>query len=252
VREHGSEAPAGEGLLLVDYEGPSQEIVERQAASLAGDMHHLGLNATVADTPEGSAELWEVRHAASPILAALPPETRSLQVVEDGCVPIDRLADYVMLLRNAALSRRMRIVLFGHAGSGHLHANLLADVTRPGFEADLSAILDEVSTGVARLGGTLAGEHGDGRLRSAYLERVYGRDVMELFRLVKACFDPAGILNPGVILPIPGSEGALRALKVGAGAAPIDPDLEAALRAIERGAGYATPRLSLVDVRPPR
>jgi FAD/FMN-containing dehydrogenase len=250
VREFGEDgAPSGEGVLLVEYEGDSTADVMARVARATAFLQELGLNATVGNTPESAAELWEVRHAASPILASLPPETRSLQVVEDGCVPVDRLADYVRLLRNAALSRGLRIVLFGHAGSGHLHANLLANVTQPGFERRLEEILDEVSAGVARLGGTLSGEHGDGRLRAPLLERIYGAEVLDLFRAVKRCFDPDGILNPGVILPTDPPSTALGPLKVGSRAPVIDADLEAALRAIERGAGYATSRLSLADAR---
>jgi FAD/FMN-containing dehydrogenase len=243
--EHG--APPGEGLLLVEYEGETTADVMARVARATALLQQLGLNATVGNTPESAAELWEVRHAASPILASLPPETRSLQVVEDGCVPVDRLADYVMLLRNAALSRGLRIVLFGHAGSGHLHANLLANVTQPGFEQALEEILGEVSAGVARLGGTLSGEHGDGRLRAPLLEGIYGTEVLDLFRAVKHCFDPDGILNPGVILPTSAAQVPLGHLKVGSNADALEPDVAAALRAIERNAGYATARLALAD-----
>jgi FAD/FMN-containing dehydrogenase len=234
-------------MLLVEYEGGTTGEVRARVARATAVLQDLGLDATVGDTPESAAELWEVRHAASPILASLPPQTRSLQVVEDGCVPIDRLADYVMLLRNAALSRGVRIVLFGHAGSGHLHANLLADVTEPGFELTLEEILADVSVGVARLGGTLAGEHGDGRLRAPLLEGIYGEEVLDLFRAVKRCFDPDGILNPGVILPTNAAQVPLGHLKVGSNAVELEPDLETGLRDIERNAGYATSRLSLAD-----
>jgi FAD/FMN-containing dehydrogenase len=61
-----------------------------------------------------------------------------------------------------------------------------------------------VAEGVAALGGTMAGEHGDGRLRAPVLETVWGAETVALFRAVKDAFDPRGILNPGVILPLPG------------------------------------------------
>jgi len=75
-------------------------------------------------------------------------------------------------------------------------------------------------------------------------ERLYGAEVMTLFRGVKEAFDPLTILNPGVILPARGDD-PVRHLKVGADAAPIPDDIAAALRTIERTGGYATPRLSL-------
>ncbi len=99
---------------------------------------------------------------------------------------------------------------------------------------------------VIRLGGTVSGEHGDGRLRARFLERQYGPEVMELFRRVKTAFDPDGIFNPGVILP-EGVEPPLGRLKMGPEAAELPPDIGRALREIERTGGYARSRLALAD-----
>src|ERR1043166_3403343 len=95
------------------------------------------------------------------------------------------------------------------------------------------------------LGGTLSGEHGDGRLRAHALSTIFGAEIIELFRLVKQAFDPLGILNPGVKLPA-GEDRPLGALKVGPAAAPIPADIEARLREVERDAAYAVSRLDLV------
>ena len=65
----------------------------------------------------------------------------------------------------------------------------------------MAALLDEVTGEIVRLGGTPSGEHGDGRLRAGLLERIYGAEIVELFRLTKTAFDPRGIFNPGVIVP---------------------------------------------------
>ena len=72
---------------------------------------------------------------------------------------------------------------------------------------------------MVRLGGTPSGEHGDGRLRAGLLRDVYGPEILELFRQVKAAFDPSGIFNPGIILP--SGEPPISRLKVGSGAAEI-------------------------------
>ncbi len=240
-------APALEGLLLLEYEGSSPDEVAGMVDSGMQAAKRLRLTASTATTREAEEEFWAIRHAASPILAQLPPESRSLQVVEDGCVPVDRLADYVRLLRNAAMSRSIEIVLFGHAGSGHLHANILPDVTRPGWERAVHDLLLEVTAGIIELGGTLAGEHGDGRLRAGLLEVLYGPEVMDLFRRVKQCLDPLGLLNPGVILPARDVGSPVDRLKVGVAAVRLDDDIATALRRIEREGGYDRPRLSLAD-----
>lgn len=194
-------------------------------------------------TPEESEALWRVRHAASPILARLPDTQRSLQVIEDGVVPPSRLADYIRLVRRVTAAQGCGAVLFGHAGDGNLHVNLLVDTTRAGWEAEVAAVLREVSAGVVALGGTLSGEHGDGRLRAGALESVFGAELVELFRDIKAAFDPAGVLNPGIKLAAVAPP--VSRLKVGTGAVDIPADIAEGLRAIERGGGYARPRLEL-------
>lgn len=238
--------PEAEAVLLVEYEGDSNEGVEQQADEAERAMAHLGARVTRARTQAEAEHLRALRHAASPILATLPESTRSLQVVEDGCVPIGRLADYIALLRRAASSRGIPIVLFGHAGDGHVHANILPDVTRPDWQDPVASLLEEVTAGLLALGGTPSGEHGDGRIRAGMLDRVYGRDVAELMRATKLAFDPDGILNPGVILPA-GAADPLAQLKVGADAAAIPEDIANALRAIERTGGYGTSRLKIAD-----
>jgi FAD/FMN-containing dehydrogenase len=194
-------------------------------------------------TPEDSEELWAIRHAASPILARLPATHRSMQVIEDGAVPVSRLADYVRLVRRVTRAHGLGAVIFGHAGDGNIHVNLLVDTTQPGWEARVATVLQEVSAGTVALGGTLSGEHGDGRLRAGALESVFGPELTTLFRDIKAAFDPSGILNPGIKLP--GGGAPIAQLKVGAAAAAIPDDIALALRDIERTGGYARARLEL-------
>ncbi|HXE57795.1 MAG TPA: FAD-linked oxidase C-terminal domain-containing protein, partial [Gemmatimonadales bacterium] len=250
----GDAAPPGaEALLLVELEGEDaaalRAVVER--AALAA--RPFARVVETALTPAEEERLWAIRHAASPILASLPEDRRSLQVIEDGCVPVARLGEYVRFLRRATRARGVDAVIFGHAGDGNVHVNLLPEVARPGWEAPVAALLDEVTEAVVRLGGTISGEHGDGRLRAPYLERQYGSEVVELFRRVKRAFDPHAILNPGIKLPSTRHDAdaaPLARLKAGAGAAPLPDDIAAALREIERRGGYARDRLELADRGP--
>jgi len=239
--------PDADAVLLLEYEEDSAEVLEAALASGERAAVAMGTRAVRPRTARDEAAIWELRHAASPILARLPLTQRSMQVVEDGCVPVSCLAEYLHLLRDAAARRDLPIVLFGHAGDGHVHANLLPDTTKPGWTGAVAALLAEVSAGVAALGGTPAGEHGDGRLRAGLMVLVYGEEITSLFHRVKDCFDPLGILNPGVILPAVPDASPLSSLKVGADAAAIPDDIALALRTIEREGGYARPRLSVAD-----
>jgi FAD/FMN-containing dehydrogenase len=137
-----------------------------------------------------------------------------MQFIEDGVVPVERLPDYVRLLREVLDRHALPAVIFGHAGDGNLHVNPLVDIAKSGWRAEAEAIVYEVAEGVARLGGTMAGEHGDGRLRAPLLETIWGPEIVASFRAVKDAFDPPGILNPGVILPLPGQR-PLDAIKYG-------------------------------------
>jgi FAD/FMN-containing dehydrogenase len=238
-------AAGAEAILLVDLEGDDAAELAAASTALARALAPLAARVDTATSARDAARLWEIRHAASPILAGLPETRRSLQVIEDGCVPVSRVGEYVRFVRRAAAARGLDVVAFGHAGDGHVHVNLLPELARAGWEGEVAALLDDVTGEIVRLGGTPSGEHGDGRLRAPLLERVYGAGIVSLFRRVKDAFDPHGILNPGVIVPDGGAS--VTRLKTGDGAVPLPPDIAAGLRRIERTGGYATPRLSLAD-----
>jgi FAD/FMN-containing dehydrogenase len=232
-----------EAVLLVEVER-NDPVALRQALEQATAVARpVAMSVDTAFSPEAAGRLWAIRHAASPILAALPESRRSLQVIEDACVPVDRMGEYIRGVRRTASRHGVPLVLFGHAGDGHIHVNLLPDVSVSGWEEVVSQVLEEVTELVVSLDGTPSGEHGDGRLRASTLHRVYGPEIVDLFRLVKQSFDPRGILNPGIILPA--GEPPVSRLKVGSRAVPIPADLEQALREIERSGGYGRSRLEI-------
>jgi hypothetical protein len=136
-------------------------------------------------------------------------------------------------------------VIFGHAGDAHVHVNPLIDISRPDWRSGVDGLLEDVVALTARLGGTLAGEHGDGRLRTPLLSQVWSENARELFGLVKTAFDPAGILNPGVKVPLAGQE-PLGDIKYDPALAPLPPEAREALDRITEDRAYSTFRLSLI------
>ncbi|HEX8692931.1 MAG TPA: FAD-linked oxidase C-terminal domain-containing protein [Longimicrobium sp.] len=193
-----------EAILFVEMEGASDEEVWEDLKRLRAHVSGVAARVTLAMDRESRERFWRVRHAASPLIARLAGGRVSMQFIEDGVVPVARLADYVRLLRRVLAAHALPAVIFGHAGDGNLHVNPLVDVAKPGWREEAEAVVWEVAEGVAALGGTMAGEHGDGRLRAPLLETIWGPELAACFRAVKDAFDPAGILNPGVILPLPG------------------------------------------------
>lgn len=194
--------PAGlEAVLILEVEGSSEADAVSRLRELGGWCEAGGAtHVEQARDPHEETRLWQLRHAASPILNRLAPRVQSMQFIEDGCVPPERFAEYVIGVRRALDAARIRGVIFGHAGDGHAHVNPLVDVREPDWRARVEQLLREVTALVARLGGTLAGEHGDGRLRAALFGSVWPEEARAAFAATKQAFDPLGILNPGVIV----------------------------------------------------
>lgn len=235
-----------EAVLLAEVEGDDAAAAESAARTIASLFTESGaFTVRVALDRAAEHELWELRHAASPILARLDASLRSMQFIEDGAVPPARLAEYVRGVRGSLARHGVRGVIFGHAGDAHVHVNLLVDLTLADWRDRVSRILDEVTGLVARLGGTLAGEHGDGRLRTPLLEHVWPAVVRERFALVKQAFDPLGIFNPGVKVPTAG-ERALEAIKYDPSLPPLPAAARRALTTVERERDYARSRLELL------
>jgi FAD/FMN-containing dehydrogenase len=193
-----------EAILFVEMEGDTSDEVVTRLAELEREMNGVADRVSLAVDAAQQERFWHVRHAASPLIAKLAGTRVSMQFIEDGVVPVARLADYIRLLRRVLAEHALPAVIFGHAGDGNLHVNPLVDVAKPGWRAEIEAIVYQVAEGVAALGGTMAGEHGDGRLRAPLIDIIWGPEAVACFRAVKAAFDPDGILNPGVILPLPG------------------------------------------------
>jgi len=228
------------GVLLADIEGHESAGVAARVAAAAAAVAPMALDVQTALAADAIESLWEVRHGASAILAGLEDGRRSLQIVEDGCVPTDRLAEYLDAIDAATARQRIDAVLFGHAGDGHVHVNLLPNLREPDWLPRVRAVYDEVTAAVIRLGGTTSGEHGAGRLRAGTLAAMYGDTVMTAFRAIKNAFDPAGLWNPGVLLTHVGDP--FRDLKVGSDAAPLPDGIAEQLRAVEIGANWGQSR----------
>lgn len=201
--EVGPLARGAEGLVLLEMEGSEEEVEEGlpHLRSVAGA--HGGASIIARDLPTRE-RLWHVRHLASPTIArAAERGLRSVQFIEDCVVPLPRLPRFVRGLRGILAGRETDAVIFGHAGDGNLHVNPLLDVGRTGWRDGVRTILEETADLVADCGGTLSGEHGDGRVRAPFLERIWGSRLTAAFRRVKETLDPRGILNPGVVVPLP-------------------------------------------------
>jgi FAD/FMN-containing dehydrogenase len=234
-----------EAVLISEVEGATREEAAKSAEALAVAFRAAGAtDVDVALTPEAEEKIWELRHAASPILSTLE-DTISMQFVEDGAVPLTRLPDYVEGVRQALAAREMGGVIFGHAGDGHIHVNPLVDVKRPDWRDKMQRLLDDVVALTVRLGGTLSGEHGDGKLRAPLLRRVWHKDTLQAFEALKKSFDPDNIFNPGAKISLPGQK-ALEEIKYDPALKPLPAAARSALDDVVKRRAYNEFRLSLI------
>jgi FAD/FMN-containing dehydrogenase len=240
--------PAGtEAVLIVELEAVSAETLRSEAQALAATLALVGAtHVQLGLTAETEHALWSLRHAASPILSRLDPSLKSMQFIEDGAVPPTRLPEYVRGVRAALERHNVRGVIFGHAGDANIHANALVDVARAGWRDAIVALLDDVVELTSRLGGTLSGEHGDGRLRTPLLARTWSAEAIELMTRIKRAFDPADILNPGVKVALPGQT-PLGAIKYDPSLTPLPAEARAVLDRVERERAYAHFRLGMLE-----
>ena len=234
-------------VLLVEVEADDEPGAARMMKGVKGALTECGaLSVEEASAVDEERELWDLRHAASPILAR-DPVLKSVQVIEDAAVPPEQMAAYIRGVRAALARQRLDGVIFGHAGDGHVHVNPLVDVRDPDWRAQLDVLLNEVTNLVATLGGTLSGEHGDGRLRAPLIGRAWRQPrALDLFRVVKETFDPGNLLNPGVKLPLTGQQ-PLEMVKYDPALEPLPGPAAAALETVAREKAYATHRLALLQ-----
>jgi FAD/FMN-containing dehydrogenase len=199
-------AGSASALMLIGL-GGEEELVSDGLDVLLELASDLGTPLVAAKTADERARFWGLRHAASPAIAACAEDGLvSMQFIEDSVLPPARLGEYLEVLQEILRSEEMDAVVFGHAGDANVHVNPLVDVRTSDWREKARRILEQTVDEVARLGGTLSGEHGDGRVRAPFLQRMWGADLARSFGRVKDVLDPHGIFNPGVVIPLPSQD----------------------------------------------
>jgi len=189
-----------DNVLLIEFDGLARGDCTRQAEAVQALLRSEGFTerAFTAVTAGEKERFWTVRKAAVPILYKMKGRRKILALVEDAAVPIRNLVPFFEGIYRVLEGRGVPFVTYGHIAKGLLHTRPLLDLKAPQDVARLQAIADDYYTMVRDLDGTVSGEHGDGRLRSAYIKRRYP-DIHGLFLGTKALLDPEGRLNPEII-----------------------------------------------------
>ena len=190
--------PRGAGWLFVEVTAST----ETAAVSLAHQVVSAGaaLAGTVVSDPEHAAALWRIREDGAGLAGRGVMGQPAYPGWEDSAVPPHSLGPYLRELDALLSEHGLTGIPYGHFGDGCLHLRLDFPLQQRDGRAALRSFLFDAARLVARFGGSLSGEHGDGRTRSELLPVMYSPAAIDLFRQVKDCFDRGNLLNPGVLV----------------------------------------------------
>jgi len=222
--------PPGEGWLLVEFGGQTQQESDAKANKLINDLRRGGSPRPPAigmrisgPFPNGSSQakdVWAIRESVLAATAFVPGQRDRHEGWEDSAVPPDRLGAYLPELRALYNKYGYRGAFYGHFGDGCLHTRIDFDLSSAEGRRATRAFLDEAADLVVRYGGSLSGEHGDGQARAELLPKMFGPELVKAFREFKTAWDPLGRMNPGKIVA---PNGIMDNLRIGDNFKPVEP-----------------------------
>ena len=194
-----------EAILLVEVFGDTEAETGSKLDGVEERMQRRGLGYAVRriTDPREQSKAWAVRKAGLGLMMNVLGDAKPLPFVEDTAVPPDVLPEYVRRFDRIVREHGTTAGYYGHAGVGCMHIRPMLNL-KLGDDVDrMVSIASQVSDLVLEFGGSVSGEHGDGLVRSGWLEKMFGPRLYGAFREVKQAFDPKGIMNPGKIVDPP-------------------------------------------------
>ena len=194
--------PAGQAWLLVEVGGADRDEAMRGARAIIADLgsSDLPVTTSVVTDPGAQGVLWRCRRDSTGLATRRSDGAEAWGGWEDAAVPPERLGCYLRELDEILAAHDLSGTSYGHFGEGCMHIRMDFDLLSDRGVARYRSFIAQAADLVIRLGGSVSGEHGDGRARSELLTKMYGADVVALFARVKHLWDPAGVLNPHVIV----------------------------------------------------
>lgn len=184
-------------VLLIEFTGQTQEEVTRKVHEMREDLKKYKLSAMEEDdTTEKAWKFRIMRRESFNLLRKKVKDKHTAPFIDDLVVPPGHLVDFLPELRTIINKYKLMATVAGHMGDGNFHVIPLMKIEDPKERAKLQPAMKEVNELVLKYGGSLSGEHNDGLVRGPWLEQMYGKAIVELFRQTKRIFDPSGIFNP--------------------------------------------------------
>jgi FAD/FMN-containing dehydrogenase/Fe-S oxidoreductase len=193
-----------EAVLVVEFYGDTDDELASKIENLKSHMAGHGYHETVviAETAKQLADVLRVRKAGLGLLLGMRGSSRMTHFIEDAAVPPEHLSDYIEGVQRIARENGTWTAMYAHASAGCLHIKPLLNMKTAEGLRQYRAIGEGVADLVMQYGGTTSGEHGEGLARGEFSKKLFGPQLTEAFRQVKAAFDPRGLMNPGKVVDV--------------------------------------------------
>ena len=184
-------------LIADRVPGESAAVSPREDAESVTDTPEAAAGALEAYDADKRAKIWKLRKSGLPILLSRTGDEKHISFIEDCAIPPEKLPEYVADFQTVLEEYDTFASFYAHAGPGVLHVRPLVNVKSIDGLEDMEAIADAVTDLVVKYGGSVSGEHGDGRARTQWNRKLYGDRLWSAFRDLKTAYDPDWLLNPG-------------------------------------------------------
>lgn len=185
-------------VVFVEFDELADRTRRKKAKRAVKLLEGLSQHIVVSNDLEEQERLWAARHAAATVVNYDHAGKTALPIVDDASVPHDKLHELLGVIYDLFDRHHLPVAVWGHAGDANLHVQPLLDLSKLSDRQKTLRLMDEYCRAVTALGGSIAAEHNDGRLRAPFVKLQTGDDMLQLFADLKHGFDPYGILNPGV------------------------------------------------------
>lgn len=184
-------------ILFVEFDD-ERRTRDKKAKRAERELFKFTDKVIVSQDVEEQEKLWAIRHLAATVVNYNHEGKVAVPVIEDAAVPHERFVDLVHEIEKLFDAHHLSLAVWGHAGDANLHVHPLLDLSKLADRQKMLKLMSDYYKKVIELGGTIAGENNDGRLRTPFVKMQVGDELVELFEKLKNGFDPHGILNPGV------------------------------------------------------
>ena len=185
--------------LLIELDGPREECLAglERLTELCLDSGACDLR--IAQTDAERDLIWRTRKAAFAAMGRIAPA----YYVQDGVIPRTRLSEVLRRIDELAAEHDLRVANVFHAGDGNLHPLVCYDSAAPGEAKRAEELAGLIVKACVEAGGSITGEHGVGVDKACYMPSMFGAADLDAFARLRAAFDPAGLANPGKVMPTP-------------------------------------------------